>query len=233
MIENSVNNKATVAVLDLGLIPYEKSLELQTKLHKKCVAGDIDGVLVIAQHPKVLTFGKHATPDHLLQSEENLRMEGVEFYNIDRGGQITAHMPGQLIVYPILSIKTLRLAPKRYVKLLEESIIELLQGLGVVAHRSDDYPGVWVGQEKVCAIGIRIKERVTMHGLALNVNNDLDLFNKIIPCGISGRGVTSMKEIIGKTQNFEEISMQLEYLIAKNLGVSTSKVEKEPYLKNI
>lgn len=184
--------------LDAGLQTYEDGLALQAELHARTLRGQGEiGFLVRIEHPAVITLGKNASDENLLVSPAEIAAAGIDLARTDRGGEVTAHMPGQLVIYPILPLVQLALSARSYIFYLEETVISLLSAYGVVAERSPDYPGVWVGNAKVCAIGVRIKHRVSLHGLALNVNNQLDLFSKIIPCGIQGRGVTSLATFLG------------------------------------
>ena len=179
-----------------GTMPYPEAMDLQRHLHARVVASQSANYLLFVEHPAVLTLGKHADVAHLSLDRAGYLAQGVELIQTDRGGEVTAHMPGQMVVYPIVRLSTYHLSPKRYVAGLEEVVIRLLAGYGIEAQRDPEFPGVWVGRDKICAVGIRIKERVTMHGIALNVNNDLALFSQIVPCGISGRGVTSMERLL-------------------------------------
>ncbi len=130
---------------------------------------------------------------------------------------MTAHVPGQLVVYPILGIEAFRLAPRRYVEILEQTAIDVLSEYGVVATRDAEHPGVWVGNDKICAIGVRIQQRVSLHGLALNVSNAFDLFRRIVPCGIAGRGVTSLSKVIEKDVAVADVLPKVLAALAREL----------------
>lgn len=182
-----------IATLPLGLMAYRQALAVQETLHARLVAGEAAGFLIFVEHPAVLTLGKHADRQYLKCAASAFEAQGTEIVSIDRGGEVTAHEPGQLVMYPILRLEDFKLTPKTYVRLLEDAVIEALAYFGLNATRDEAYPGVWVeGARKICAIGIRIKQRVSLHGIALNVDNSLELFNKIVPCGIRGREVTSL-----------------------------------------
>ncbi len=184
---------------------YRRCWDLQRRLHARVVADPSEAYVVTVEHPPVLTFGRHADKKFLLFGEKQLRAEGVDLVDSDRGGEVTAHVPGQLVVYPILGIEAFRLTPRRYVCLLEQAAIDVLAGYHVEAARDPEHPGVWVGNDKVCAIGVRIQQRVSLHGLALNVSNDFDLFRRIVPCGIAGRGVTSLSRAVGRAVTVAEV----------------------------
>jgi len=180
-------------VIDLGRMPYGQALEIQLIWHQKVLAG-AKPVILTVEHEPVLTVGKNSDQKNLLFPVEFYKNSGIDFYETERGGEVTAHMPGQLVVYPIIDVANRRLSVRDYINGLEEAVIGTLNFFGIKADRDPEHPGVWVETRKICAIGVRVKSRVTLHGLALNVNNSLDLFGKIIPCGIRSRGVTSMKE---------------------------------------
>lgn len=182
-----------IKLIDLGRMRYGEALALQETAHSEVAQGDGHHIIFSVEHEPVLTMGKNADQGHLLFPREFYQKQGVEIFDTERGGQVTAHMPGQLVIYPILNMSALKLSIREYVHILEESVIQTLAGLGIQAHRDSEHPGVWIGHEKICALGVRIKNRTSMHGLALNVNNDLALFGKIIPCGIKFRGVTSIE----------------------------------------
>ena len=208
-----------------GTMPYGEALALQRRLHAQVVTGEGTHFLLFVEHPPTLTLGKHSDLAHLSFNDDHYRMQGVELAHTDRGGQVTAHMPGQMVVYPVLKLSAYRLSPKRYVDLLEEAVIRLLATYGIDAQRDSDHPGVWVGKDKICAIGIRIKERVTLHGIALNVTNDLALFAQIVPCGIAGRGVTSMAGLLKQAVDLEQLRLKFtsEFTCLLNEGIATSR----------
>lgn len=178
--------KSFEEIIDLGVLNYADALEKQFEMHRLVLQGTIDSALIFVEHPTVLTLGKSASLNHILADDS----DSIEIVRTDRGGEVTAHTQGQLVLYPIVPIQRWKVSPKRYVELLEESVIQLLAEMGISAMRDEINPGVWVRDQKICALGIRIKNRVAMHGMALNYDCDLSVFNKIIPCGVVGRGVT-------------------------------------------
>jgi len=202
-------------IIDLGLMSYGSALERQNVWHEAVVQGE-DPVILTVEHYPVLTLGKNSSLENLLFSREHYRGLGIEIFETERGGEVTAHLPGQLVVYPILDVHRYKLSVRDYIYGLESAVIETLKNFGIVAARDPQLPGVWVGSEKICAIGVRIKSRVTMHGLALNVDNDLDIFSKIVPCGIRARGVTSMSSILRKKISMSAVRAKLlKNLIAR------------------
>jgi lipoate-protein ligase B len=192
-------------VEDLKLMSYRPAWERQESAHQAVVAGGQERLLLV-EHPPVITFGRRAeaAAKNLLASAEILKEMGVELVESDRGGDITFHGPGQLVVYPIVRLNDHGLSVGGYVRKLEEVIIAALKDLGVPA-RKDDAIGVWVDGKKICALGVRIKRGVSLHGVALNVSTDLRYFDLIVPCGLSGRGVTSLEKVLGNAPAMEKV----------------------------
>ena len=155
--------------------------------------------LALLEHTPVFTFGRRARYDHLLIPPADLRSRGAAVIESDRGGDVTFHGPGQLVAYPILDLRTRRLGPVEYVRRLEEAVIRTLHGFGVWGERWPGRPGVWVNGAKIAAIGVRVHDGVSTHGLALNVETDLSWFDAIVPCGISDAGVTSMARLLDRS----------------------------------
>ena len=183
----------------LGVIGYAEGLALQQALVAQRAAGEIDDVLLLLQHPHVLTLGVKAgeSRQHVLATPARLAELGVELHETGRGGDVTYHGPGQIVGYPIISLKPDRCDVHQYVRDLEECMIRVTADYGFTAGRLQGLTGAWVGPEKIGAIGVRIQRWVTSHGFAFNVNTDLDFFRLIVPCGISDRGVTSLERLTG------------------------------------
>jgi lipoyl(octanoyl) transferase len=179
---------------------YADALALQRSLVEERRAGRVDDVLLFVEHPHVLTLGVRGDGgrSHILASADALSSRGVEIHETGRGGDITYHGPGQIVGYPIVDLQPDRCDVHRYVRDLEEVLIRTAADYGVPAHRVDGLTGVWVGDEKLAAIGVRIARWVTSHGFALNVTTDLKYFDLIVPCGIAGRGVTSLARLLGR-----------------------------------
>ena len=184
-----------------GILSYAEGLELQSRLVAERKAGLIPDQLVLLEHPPVITLGVKTRNDrsHVIGTHEMLRARGVDVVETGRGGDVTYHGPGQLVGYPIIDLKPDRCDVHRYVRDLEEVLIRAVAALGVEAGRSPGLTGVWVGPDKVAAIGVRISRWITSHGFALNVNTDLSHFDLIVPCGIRDRGVTSLQRVLGRT----------------------------------
>ena len=203
----------TVHVIDTGLMPYQQVLTLQEKLFHKNVAakekGDAtENYLILCQHPPVFTLGKSGKRENILVSDEELH---AEFYHVNRGGDVTYHGPGQLVVYPILDLESLHMGLAQYIYNIEETIIDSLKPYHLQGERIENAAGIWLrnnnGQpydRKIGAIGVKASRNVTMHGLAFNVNTDLTYFDKIVPCGLEGKGVTSLQKELKREVDFEE-----------------------------
>lgn len=201
---------------DLGLVPYEDAWRLQQKLLPLVLEGKIPDVLLFLEHPHVYTLGKHGKEENLLLGEEGLRKRGAQFFRVDRGGDITYHGPGQLIVYFIFLLEDLRI--KRFVEILEELVISTLDLFAIKAERIEGKPGVWVKGKKICSIGIAVRQKVTQHGLALNVNPDLSYFSFINPCGEPNLPVTSMERELGKKTSLNEVISAFSHNVEKQFN---------------
>jgi lipoyl(octanoyl) transferase len=191
----------------LGLVPYDEALALQQRLADDRRYGRVPDVLLLLQHPPVITLGvrAHHRRDHVRASDAALAEAGVALYDTGRGGDVTYHGPGQLVGYPILDLKPDRCDVHRYVRDLEEVLIRVAAAFGIEAGRAEGLTGVWVGREKLAAIGVRISRWITSHGFALNVSTNLDHFNLIVPCGIPDRGVTSISRLLGRPVPMAEV----------------------------
>ncbi|MBE2217052.1 MAG: lipoyl(octanoyl) transferase LipB [Ignavibacteria bacterium] len=191
--------------IDLGHADYKEVWDLQTKTHLEKQNGRTDDIIYTVEHNHVYTLGKSGSRDHILLSEAEMAAKGISYYEIDRGGDITYHGPGQLVVYPIINLNNYYKDTHRYLRDLEEVVIKTLAELGITSTRDEEFTGVWVGEEKICAIGIKVSRWITMHGIAFNVNTELEYFNKIIPCGIFHKGVTSIKKELNKEADMNEV----------------------------
>ena len=181
-------------VVHLGSVDYPCALALQRDLHQRVATGDLPALLLLLQHPHVYTLGRRGNETDILVSANTLRELDAEVYYTDRGGEVTYHGPGQLVCYPILDLRAAELGPLAYVRALERVIVSTLAELGIRATAEDMPTGVWVGNAKIAAIGVRVSRGVTMHGFSLNVNPDLTYFNHIVPCGMPNASVTSIAE---------------------------------------
>jgi lipoyl(octanoyl) transferase len=196
-------------VLRLGRIPYAHGLELQEKLVLERQAGRIPDQLLLLEHDPVFTLGRNARAQNVLLPADALRERGFEVFEAGRGGDVTYHGPGQVVGYPILDLSPDRRDVHRYIRDLEEVMIRTCADYGLAASRVAGLTGTWLGDEKVGAIGVRIARWVTSHGFALNVGTDLSAFDLIVPCGIRGRGVTSLERKLGRPVPLDEVMDRL------------------------
>ena len=185
----------------LGQQPYQPIWNLQKQLHAKRVSGEILDIVLLLEHDHVYTFGKNADTNHLLDSKPR----NAEVVQIDRGGEVTYHGPGQLVCYPIIDLHNYQMSVSWYMRMLESVIIHCMKEFGIESKKKDGLPGVWVDDDKICAMGVRLSKWVTMHGFALNLNPDMTYFDGMIPCGIFEYGVTSFNDL--------EIEYKLENIL--------------------
>lgn len=232
---------------DLGLMEYRSCWELQQKLfdalvekkrtrpaqpetksaEKACADTDA-GTVLLVEHPPVYTLGKSGHAENLLVSREALEAAGAQFFHIDRGGDITFHGPGQLVVYPILDLERLGIGLRDYIDALEEAVIRTVAEYGIAAGRIAGASGVWIDPagrrpRKICAIGVRSSRYVTMHGLALNVSTDLGWFSRINPCGFTNRGVASIASETGREVPMDDVKKQVVKFLSVELNVEIYK----------
>ncbi len=191
----------TFEIRRLGVVPYADALEIQRALVEARRANRVGDLLLFVEHPHVLTLGVRGDGgrSHILAPPEMSHARGIEIYETGRGGDITYHGPGQVVGYPIVDLKPDRCDVHRYVRDLEEVLIRTAADYGISARRIDGLTGVWVGDEKLAAIGVRISRWVTSHGFALNVATDLENFDLIVPCGLADRGVTSLSRLLSRS----------------------------------
>ena len=215
-----------VKIIDLGQLSYGESLTVQERYFNQIIElkranrtqehpQQTPNYLLWVEHPPVVTLGKSGKKEHLLLDAKGLEAEGIEFFQTNRGGDITFHGPGQLVVYPIFDLDNFFTDIHKYLRFLEEAVILTLKDYGIESSRSSGETGVWleVGTpfaRKICAMGVRASRWVTMHGLALNINTDLKYFNHIIPCGIQGKGVTSLQKELKQEVRLEEVKQKLK-----------------------
>jgi len=196
----------TFEVRRLGCVSYGEALDLQKTLVDERRAGCVPDLLLLLQHPPVITLGvRRGSRSHVIASDGQLAMHGIEVHEAGRGGDVTYHGPGQIVGYPILDLRPDRCDVHRYVRDLEEVMIRVCADYGIAAHRVDGLTGAWVGTAKIGAIGVRISRWITSHGFAFNVNTRLEDFQLIVPCGIADRGVTSLRELLGKEVSIEDV----------------------------
>ncbi len=204
----------------LGCVPYAETFQLQKELHARILNGEGESTLLLLEHAPVITLGKHASLQNVLVPRESLEEAGIALEQVDRGGEATAHEPGQLVIYPIWDLRKTRLGPKAFVSALEDVVMDVLRIYGISGHRDAEFPGVWVGSEKICAVGIRIRQGVSYHGMALNVSNSLNTFQKIIPCGIQDRGVCTISGLLARDISLLEVAKHFAKIFSLKFEVA-------------
>ena len=226
--------KPRVIVHDIGVIDYQEAWDFQEELFKASVDLKISNRkettqqktlnhLLFCEHPHVYTLGKSGKESHLLLNNEELKEKNAAFYKINRGGDITYHGPGQLVVYPILDLEHFFTDIHKYMRLLEEAVIHTIAAYGLKGDRIEGMTGVWLDvgtsqERKICALGVKASRWVTMHGIGFNVNTDLDYFSNIVPCGIDDKAVTSMKKELGIPVNIEDVKAILLQSLKESFG---------------
>lgn len=197
---------AKLDIISYESLGYQEAFELQLELLNKRLENKINDSLVLVEHPPVLTIGTSGSRDNVVVSSDYLKKKGIDVFETNRGGDITYHGPGQLVGYPILNLKEHNQDLHWLLRSYEEVFIRVLKEYGINAQRIKGLTGVWVGNEKITAIGVGVRHWITYHGFAFNINPNLDHFSYIIPCGIKDKGVTSLKKLLGYEQNKEEVA---------------------------
>jgi lipoate-protein ligase B len=220
-------------ILSLDSVPYQEALELQKKLVELRSRDAIQDTLILLEHPPVFTVTREATRRNLLASPQSLEEKGIAVHQTNRGGDITYHGPGQLVGYPIISLKDRGKDLHRYIRSLEEMIILVLQEYDIRGYRDSINAGVWVEGDKIAAIGIAVKASwTTMHGFSFNISPDLNHYSFIVPCGIVGRGVTSLAHILGKAVSRQEVEGKVVRSFEEVFNVTFREVSLEHVVSN-
>ena len=206
-----------IEIIKLGYLEYSKCYDVQQTIYKEVLDSLRSSTVIFVEHPPVLTLGKNVVNSDITVSRKVLMEAEIEVVKTDRGGLVTAHEPGQLVVYPIIRFSDFKFGPKRFVKILESSLIKLLEQYEIVARGESNNPGVWVKEKKIASIGIRVKEKVSYHGLSLNILNSLKLFRFITPCGIKNCTMTSMSLETRKELNISKLIDEFFVLIRQEL----------------
>src|SRR6266481_1673908 len=219
--------------VDLGLLGYAEAYALQKRVVAARKGGAIEDVLLLCEHPHVITLGRSGKRDNLLASEHVLRQKGVEFHATDRGGDITYHGPGQTVGYPILNLGAIRRDVVWYVRLLEEAMIRATEEFGITAERETGRTGVWVQAGKLAAIGVHISRWVSSHGFAYNVSTDLRNFDLIVPCGMADRQATSLEKLLGRNVQERDVAPRITRHLGALLGLEIQEVSRKELLEKL
>ncbi len=211
-IRQSTEN-TPLCIYDCGVTEYRPMLETQLDLVEKRIAGTIENTILLLEHKPTITLGANKSKNILLQTTEKLAEENLDIINIRRGGGATAHNPGQLVMYPIISLTSLDLGISDYIRQLEGIGIELLETLSISAERSKGQPGLWIGERKIASLGVKVKRRIAYHGIAINLSNDLGIFNNIVPCGIENVCMTSVQNETSPAVDIERVKQTLADIV--------------------
>jgi lipoyl(octanoyl) transferase len=205
----------------LGRAPYAQVLSLQERIRDGVIRGTGGETLLLVEHPPVITLGRNADPANVLASPQELRERGIPVVRISRGGDVTLHGPGQLVGYPVFRMQG---GVRAHVTAMGKAIISVLADLGISADWRPSHPGIWLGEKKICAVGVHVRRGVAMHGFALNVNVDLSLFATIVPCGLRGFGVTSIAEVLGAAPGMDEMALKTVRAFERCFGVPMERI---------
>jgi lipoyl(octanoyl) transferase len=216
----------------LGRMDYEKAWSLQKTLAEARADELIPDTLLLLEHPPTYTIGRRGREEHLLISQELLASQGIALYRVDRGGDITFHGPGQLVGYPVLSLKGRPGGPGKYLRSLEDVLIQGIGSFGVASGRVQGLTGVWIGSEKVAAIGVKINaRRITEHGFALNVMTDIGYFSQIVPCGIQDKGVTTLSRVLGRPLTLTSVAKRVAAAFGNVFGMEMVEIDSTELLQ--
>jgi lipoyl(octanoyl) transferase len=224
-------------IIDLGLVGYAEAYALQKRVVAARKAGAIEDVLLLGEHPHVITQGRSGKREHLLASEHVLRQKSVEYFETNRGGDITYHGPGQIVGYPILNLDAIRRDVVWYVRMLEEAMIRATAEFGITAELVVGKTGIWVksgnAEEKLAAIGVHISRWITSHGLAYNVSTDLRFFDLIVPCGIADRKATSLEKLLGRHVETKEVALRIAHYLGEVFGLEMKPASRIELLEKL
>jgi len=207
-------------IRDCGLADYRDILKLQLHLRQEKQQGKIPNTALIVEHPPVVTLGARQSMNKLLVAREELEKRGIDVVDIRRGGGTTAHNPGQLVCYPILNLQELGLGISEYIRTLEETGAELLDQFGVHSTRRKGSPGLWIGERKIASIGVRVSRYVTYHGMAINIRNDLSIFDFMVPCGLDNVEMTSVLKETGRKICMNKIKREMTDILVRHFSQS-------------
>ena len=226
-------DKQTGYWLDLGLIQYGPAFAIQDQILQARLDGKIATTVILQENLPIFTIGRSGSRDNILSSQEDLEKRGIEVQEVNRGGDITFHGPGQLIVSPLLYLGDIGLNANQYLHRLEDVLIELLAGYDIQAGKKEGLPGVWLKKAKIAAVGIAVKHGYTFHGFSLNIDPDLEAFSLINPCGVKQMPVTSMQQVLGQTPPLKQIKTELKRILQKTFGLETRATTWTDLVRNL
>jgi len=216
-------SKSSLQIIDRGITDYREILQEQYELRDERRNGEIPDTVLIVEHPPVITLGARQSLNKLITNRDDLAKKGIDIVDIRRGGGATAHNPGQLVFYPVLYLPDSGLGISEYIRELEEIGIELLEQLGIKSQRRKNFPGIWVNSRKIASIGVRMSKSVTYHGMAINIHNDLSIFDHIIPCGLDEVEMTSVLKETGKRHPMADVKEKLSQLLIKHFSINEGR----------
>jgi len=232
MLQQSISRNLDYC--DLGLIDYKKAWDLQNEIYNKRLGNEVSDTLLLLEHPHTYTLGKVAAQENLLINDDQLKLKGISVFEIDRGGDITYHGPGQIVGYPIINLSQWNEDTHKYLRGLEEVLIQTCSEYGLKSERNPKFTGVWLKDRKIAAIGIKVSRWITMHGFAFNVNTNLSYFDGIIPCGIKDKEVTSLSRELGKNIDLNDVKKIITEKFMEVFGYdSFTEVSKVKYLSEV
>lgn len=210
--------KTSLQIINCGLADYKEILDLQSKLVEQRRSGQIPDTIIIVEHYPVITSGARKTANIFCANKEQIATQGIEVVRIRRGGGITAHNPGQVVFYPILNLFEMHLKITDYIAMLEKTGKRLLEQFCIISESRNGFPGLWVSGKKIASIGVRVSRGITSHGMAININNDLSIFDLFIPCGLDGIKMTSVLNQSGETYPMNEVKQKLHPILIENFS---------------
>lgn len=226
--------KIKLQVVLLGNVDYNIALDIQEQLLKLRQLEEIEDTMLLLEHPPTITIGRNGKLNNIITPEEVLRAQGINVYRVNRGGDVTYHGPGQIVGYPILDLKKHGRDLPDFFRRMEETFIQLLlQEYEITGERDSKYPGVWVGNDKITAIGCAVKRWVTMHGFAFNINTHLEHFSLINPCGITEKGVTSLQKLLGKPLDLDIVNKQVITYFSKQFNLEPEIIAQDKFIQTI
>jgi lipoate-protein ligase B len=225
--------KQTGYWLDLGLIQYAPAFAIQDQLLQARLEGKIAPTVILQENLPIFTIGRSGSRDNILSSQKDLEQRGIEVLEVNRGGDVTYHGPGQLIVSPLLYLGDVGLNANQYLHRLEDVLIELLAYYGIQTGKKEGLPGVWLKDAKIAAVGIAVKHGYTFHGFSLNIDPDLDAFGLINPCGVKQMPVTSIRKVLGKFPPMEQIKFKLREILQKYFAFETRMISWPDLERNL
>lgn len=213
IMDRETKNQDSLQIHDCGLVEYREMLQKQLTLFNQRKQGSIPNTVLLVEHPSVITRGARQSRNKMLVSRNDLERKNIDIVDIRRGGGTTAHNPGQLVFYPIIDLQQFGLCIREYIRKLETIGAELLTHLGVNSTRDDRYPGLWIENRKIASIGVRVSKFVTYHGMAINIHNNLDIFEHIVPCGLENIEMTSVLKETGRRHSMKKVKKLLSPLL--------------------